>query len=220
MAVRPLRVGAVVVLATAVVGSALIALAMSRYPGGTELDPHCVGHSFWFNLLCDLTNDRALNGVSNAAGRGFARAGMAVFSLGFGAFWLILPAEFPGHRALAATVRFAGALSVLGFLSVPFAGGAWHAPAVFLAAVPGVLAGLVGVGATIRYVRDKVVLGAAFGAIASATLDSILYAQRVRDGFHSCPPALPVFQRLTALFVILWAVATAWRVLRPSRRLG
>jgi hypothetical protein len=221
MGARSLRVGAVLVLATGVVGSTLIALAMSLYPGGTELDPHCVGHSFWFNLLCDLTNERALNGASNVAGSGFARAGMAMFSLGFGAFWLILPAAFPGHRALAGTVRLAGAVSVLGFLAVPFAGGRWHAVAVFAAAGPGVLAALVGAAATFRYVKDKVLVTAAFGAIASATIDSVVYAQRVHDDFRSCPPAMPVFQRLLALFVLAWAGATAWRVLRsspPARR--
>jgi hypothetical protein len=212
-----LRVGAALVVATGVVGSTLIGIAMSLYPGGTELDPHCVGHSFWFNLLCDLTNARALNGASNAAGSSFARAGMAVLGLGFGAFWLILPAAFPGHRALAATVRLAGAVSVLGFLSVPFAAGRWHAVAVFAAAGPGVLAALVGAAATFRYVKDKILLTAAFGAIASATIDSLLYAQRVRDEFRSCPPAMPVFQRLLALFVLAWAGATAWRVLRPPR---
>jgi hypothetical protein len=216
MSSRPLRVGAVVVLAMGVVGSTLLALAMSRYPGGTELDRSCAGHSFWFNFLCDITGERALNGVVNP-GSGFARAGMAAFSVGLGAFWLILPAEFPGHRALAVTVRLAGAISVLGFLSVPFADGPWHAVAVFAAAVPGVLAAIVGLFATVRYVRDKLVLGAAFASIAAATIDSALYARRVSDGFHSCPPALPVFQRLTTLFVLLWAGATAWRVLRASR---
>jgi hypothetical protein len=37
------------------------------------------------------------------------------------------------------------------------------------------------------------------------------------DDFRSCPPALPVFQRLTMLFVLVWAGTTALRVLRPSR---
>lgn len=212
-----LRLGAAIVLAMMVVGLTLLALAMHRYPGGTEIDPHCVGHSFWLNFLCDLTGDRALNGASNAAGRGVARAAMAAFSIGLGAFWLILPAEFPEHRALAAIVRVAGAVSVLGFLAVPVAEGPLHAVAVFAASVPGVLAAIVGLVATVRYVRDKLLLFAAFGAIAAATVDSILYARRVMDDFRSCPPALPVFQRLTMLFVLVWAGTTALRVLRPSR---
>jgi hypothetical protein len=214
---RSLRSGAAIVLVAMVVGSALLAVAMSLYPGGTELDRAAVGHSFWFNLLCDLTGDSALNGAPNA-GRGFARAGMAVFSVGMGAFWMILPAEFPGHRALAATVRLAGAISVLGFLAVlVVTGGAAHAVAVFAAAVPGVLAALVGLGATFRYVRAKVVLLPATGAIVAATVDAILYAQRVSDGFRSCPPALPVFQRLTTLLVFAWAGATSLRVAPPWR---
>jgi len=196
-----------------VVGLTSLVLAMQRYPGGTELDRHCTGHSFWFNFLCDLTGDRALNGAPNP-GRDFGRVAMAVFSVGLGAFWMILPAEFPGHRALAAIVRVGGAISVAGFLAVPVASGRWHAVAVFAAAVPGVLAAMVGVAATVRYVKDKVLLGAAVGSIAAATIDSILYAQRVMDEFRSCPPALPVFQRLTMLCVLGWAAATALRALR------
>jgi hypothetical protein len=215
MGLRSRRLGAAVVLATMVTGLTLLALAMHRYPGGTELDSHSVGHSFWFNFLCDLTGDRALSGASNG-GSAFARAAMVAFSIGMGAFWLILPAEFPGHRAIGAIVRLSGAISVLGFLAVPVAPGALHAVAVFAAAVPGVLAAAAGAAATFRYVRDKLLLGAAFGSIAAATVDSILYAQRVSNDYRSCPPALPVFQRLTLLFVLAWAAITALRALRPS----
>lgn len=214
MGLRSRRLGAVIVLAAMVVGVTSLVLAMQRYPGGTELDRHTVGHSFWFNFLCDLTAERAFNGAANP-GRDFGRAAMAAFSIGLGAFWLILPAEFPGHRALAAIVRVGGAISVLGFLAVPIVARApWHALAVFAAAVPGVLAATVGVAATVRYVRDKLLLSAAVGSIVAATLSSILYAQRVMDGFHSCPPALPGVQRLTLLFVLAWAAITALRALR------
>ena len=212
-----LRFGAFVVLAVMLVATILIGLAMYHYPGGTELDPHTVGHSFWFNLLCDLTGECALNGAPNLAGRGFARAGMAVLSVGMGAFWLILPAEFSQHRVTAAVVRVAGAVSALGFLSVPVAPGPWHPIAVYAAAGPGVLAAALGVAATVRYVKDKLLLFTAVGAIASAIIDSVLYARRVMDHYRSCPPALPVFQRLIALFLLAWAAATALRVLRPPR---
>ncbi len=215
MGLRLRRLGAVIVLAAMLTGLTLLVLAMRRYPGGTELDPHTVGHSFWLNFLCDLTGSIALNGAPNPAS-GFARAAMATFSVGMGAFWLILPAEFPAHRVVGAVVRITGAISALGFLAVPIAPGPWHAVAVFAAAGPGVLAAALGAAATVRYVRDKVLLGAAFASIAVATIDSILYAQRVMDDYRRCPPALPVFQRLTLLFVLAWAAATAVRALRAA----
>jgi len=215
MGLRSLRLGAVLVLAMTLTSVACLALAMHRYPGGTELDRHCVGHSFWFNFLCDLTGARALNGAPNAASRGLARAAMAALSVGLGAFWLILPAAFPGHRATAAAIRTAGAISVLGFFAIPFAEGSWHAVAIFAAAVPGVLAAGVGVAATLRYVRDRLLVIGAFGSMAAATIDSVLYAQRVMNDYRTCPPALPVFQRLTLLFVLAWGATTALRVLRP-----
>jgi hypothetical protein len=213
--VRSLRLGAAIVLVTMAMGATLLALAMHRYPGGTELDPTCAGHQFWFNFLCDLMGERALNGASNAAGRELARAGMAVFAVGLGAFWMILPAEFAGHRVTAAVVRAMGVVSAAGILGVPFAEGPLHAVAVFAAAIPGVLAATVGLVATVRYASNRLLLVAPLGAIATATYDSILYAQRVADNYRSCPPALPVVQRLTLLFVLAWGAVTAVRALRP-----
>ena len=215
MGPRLRRLGGTIVLAMLVVGLALLAVAMHRYPGGTEIDPHCVGHSFWLNFLCDLTGEQALNGAPNG-GHAFARAAMMAFAFGMGAFWLILPAEFSGHRALATVVRGGGAISVLGFLSVPIAPGAWHAVAVFMAAIPGVVAASVGFYATVRFVSDKVLLAGAFGSLTATVIDSILYAARVMDDYRSCPPALPIFQRLTLIFVMVWAGATALRAIRPE----
>jgi hypothetical protein len=208
------RLGGTIVLAMLVVGLTLLGLAMHKYPGGTEIDPHCVGHSFWLNFLCDLTGDQALNGEPNG-GRTFARGAMMAFSFGLGAFWLILPAEFSGHRAISAVVRVAGAVSVLGFLSVPVAPGPWHAVAVFMAAIPGVVAATVGLYATVRFVRNKVLLAGAFGSLAATIIDSIMYAARVMNDYRSCPPALPIFQRLTLIFVLVWAGTTALRAVRP-----
>jgi hypothetical protein len=201
--------------------AAALAVAMHLYPGGTELDRHSVGHSFWFNLVCDLTGNRALNGAANA-GRGYARAALAAFAVGLAAFWLILPAEFPERRALALVVRVGGALSVAGVLLLPVArGGPAHAAVVFLAAVPGVVAAVAGFVATLRYVKHKGLVAAAVGAIAAATIDSVLYAQRVMNDFHTVPAAMPVFQRLTLLFIFAWAGATALRAVNaPAARSG
>jgi hypothetical protein len=213
------RLGGAVVLAMMLLSGTALALAMHFYPGGTELNRHSVGHSFWFNLMCDLTGDRALNGAVNA-GRGYARAAMAAFSVGLAAFWLILPAEFPERRTLARVVRVGGALSVTGILLAPvIPGGLSHAVVVFLAAVPGVVSAGAGVVATLRYVKHKVIVTAAVGSLAAATIDSLLYAHRVLNDFHTVPPAMPVFQRLTMLFVFAWAGATALRAVNaPAAR--
>jgi hypothetical protein len=215
------RLGGAVVLASMLLSAAALGLAMHLYPGGTELDRHAVGHSFWFNLVCDLTGDRALNGVANA-GRDFARAAMLAFSVGLAAFWLILPAEFPDRRVLARVVRVGGALSVAGVLLLPVVpGGLAHAAAVFLAAVPGVVAAVAGLVATLRFVKHKVLVAAAVGSIAAATIDSFLYAHRVMNDFHIAAPAMPVFQRLTLLFIFAWAGGTALRaVSAPAPQAG
>jgi hypothetical protein len=215
VAPRLRRLGGTIVLAMMVVGLALLGLAMHRYPGGTEIDRHCAGHSFWLNFLCDLTGEQALNGEPNG-GHTFARGAMMAFSFGLGAFWLILPTEFSGHRAVGAVVRVGGAVSVLGFLSVPIAPGPWHAVAVFMAAIPGVVAAAVGLYATVRFVKNKALLVGAVASLAATVVDSILYAARVMDDYRTCPPALPIFQRLTLIFVLFWAATTALRAIRPT----
>ena len=212
------RLGAAIVLAAVVIGLALLSLAMHRYPGGTELDRHCVGHSFWFNLLCDLMGDRALNGTLNA-GRDFARAAMAVFSVGLGAFLKTDPARrvsrAPGdrgddphrgrHFGRGTLGRPGGIGSVACRRRVhrrrPRRARSHDGPRRHRPLRP----------------RHKLLLGAAIGSIAAATIDSILYAHRVMNAYRSCPPALPVFQRLTLLFALAWAATTALRALRPSR---
>jgi hypothetical protein len=214
---RWLRVGAAAVLITMAAGVVSLALAMHLYPGGNSFDRQCLHHSFWFNFLCDLTGGQAVNGASNVPGSQLARAGIVALSVALGAFWLVLPALFPGARAAAALVRTAGAASALGLMAVPLVSGPAHAVAVFAASVPGLVAAVTGFIAIVRGVRDVVLLGVASGAIAAGVVDSVLYARRVLDHFQSCPPALPALQRVAFLLMLAWMGTAAWRVLQAKR---
>jgi hypothetical protein len=214
---RRLRLGAVVVLSAMFVSVGALAVAMHIYPGGSFIRPEAPRHSFWLNFLCDLTGDRALGGGLNPGAR-IARAGLGALAVSLLGFWFILPAVLPRARATALTIRVAGAMSAVGFALVPFANGVLHAVAIFAAAGPGLVASVTGFGALTRRPRDPVLLPAASGAIVAGALDCVLYARRVADDFASCPPALPAFQRLAFLFMLVWMAATAWRVLTFARR--
>jgi hypothetical protein len=214
---RGLRLGAVIVLAAMLVSVGALAVAMHVYPGGSFVRPEAPGHSFWLNFLCDLTCDRALGGAPNP-GAPIARAGLGALAVSLLGFWFILPAVLPRARAAALTIRVAGALSAVGFALVPFANDMLHAVAIFAAAGPGLIASATGFGALTRRPRDPVLLVAASGALVAGVLDCVLYARRVADDFASCSPALPAFQRLAFLFMLVWMGATAWRVLTRARR--
>jgi len=122
----------------------------------------------------------------------------------FRRFWLILPAEFPAHRAIGRVVRVAGRDPVLGFLSHSL----WRnerASCTRWPCSPPPSRASSGDGGCDRHRslrRHKLLLISAFGSIAAATIDSLLYAAARDERLPSCPPALPIFQRLTMLFVL------------------
>jgi hypothetical protein len=209
-----LQLGAIALLIAIAAGSTLLIIAMFLYAGGSVFDPHGLHHSLWFNFLCDLTSDRALNGMPNVPGGAVARAGMVILAVAMGMFWLILPALFPDDKKSALVVRIFGGISALGFPIAPLASGPLHAVAIFSASIPALVAGVTGFVAILVRVRDRWVLGAAAGAIAATVIDSVLYARRVIGHLANDTPALPVFQRIAALFVVLLMVTVGWRILR------
>jgi hypothetical protein len=220
MKVHILRLGAITVLLAMMMGMLALTRAMILYPGGTELDPHGLGHSFWFNCLCDLTSDRALNGISNGPAAALARLGMASLAVAVGAFWLILPALLTGNRPAAPVIRIAGTISVLGLFAVPIAADSWHPVAVFASVIPALIAGAMGLACMVRGGRDRWMLGAACATFAASLVDAVLYAERVSTHLSSNLAAVPVFQRLAMLAMLVWMGTAALRILVPgsSRR--
>jgi hypothetical protein len=209
--------GAVVVLVALVAGSAQLAGAMAMYPGGSAIDPRQLGHSFWLNFLCDLTESLARNGTPNPVGSLLGRSAITTYAVGFGAFWMILPVSF-GVRGHAWTVmRVMGVLSAAGLALVPFATGWLHAWSVALTSLPGVCAGILGLVGTIKYARSRFIVGVVCAAIAAAVADSVLYRQSLATHPRVVIPALPIVQRLTLLLILTWGGAVALQVLRLRR---
>jgi hypothetical protein len=209
--------GARFVLLAVASGAVLLGIAMALYPGGTALDAHAPGHSFWLNFLCDLTAGAARNGVANPAGSLVARAAMLALSLALGATWLVVPSFVSGQRALARAIRVAGVLCVTALVAVPLLPGIAHAVAIFTAAGAGLGAGLATVVALARShgpARRWLPLAAVLAATAA---DSLFYAQAVHARPLPPSPALPAFQRVGLLLALAWMVATALELLLAAR---
>ena len=214
--------GARFVLFAVAGGAALLGIAMTLYPGGTALDAHARGHSFWLNFLCDLTASVARNGVANPAGSLVARGAMLVLSVGLGATWLVVPVFFPGapgdQRGAARLVRAAGALCTVALVAVPLVSGAAHIAAIFTSAAAGLTAGVSTVVALARS-RGPARRWVLFVAVLAATAaDSIFYAQAVHARPQAPRPELPAVQRVGLLLALAWMVATALEVLLAHRR--
>jgi hypothetical membrane protein len=66
-------------------------LAMSRYPGGTQLDAHTVGYTFDRNFLSDLGMTVAYDGRGNALGSALFVLSMGAMVIGFGSgLWPVI----------------------------------------------------------------------------------------------------------------------------------
>jgi hypothetical protein len=219
---RQILWGARFVLLAVASGAALLGIAMALYPGGTALDAHARGHSFWLNFLCDLTEPVARNGVANEAGSLAARGAMLVLSLGLGATWLVVPVFFPGaagdQRGPARLVRAAGALCTVALVAVPVVNGTAHIAATFTSAIAGLTAGVSTVIALARS-RGPARRWLPFVAVLAATAaDSIFYAEAVHARPLPPRPELPVVQRVGLLLALGWMIATALEVLLAHRR--
>jgi hypothetical protein len=208
--------GARFLLAAVASGVVLLGIAMHLYPGGTALDVHARGHSFWFNFLCDLTEPVARNGVANPVGSKIAHLAMLDLSLALAATWLVTPAFFEERDTAARVVRGSGVLCVLALVAVPVLDGTAHTVAIYTSAPAGLIAGVVAVAALARGTRPWLALLLAT-VLAATAADSVFYALAVASRPRPVAPELPLTQRLAGLLAVAWMVATAAEILVRDR---
>jgi len=106
-----------IILLGIIAGLVLLFVAVLRYPGGSQADPHSVGYSLVNNYLSNLFSPVAINGAPNSA-RPWASAGMFFLTLSFGLFFIRFSGKLPVKSA-AAVVKYTGATAMIcGFLAV------------------------------------------------------------------------------------------------------
>lgn len=194
---------------------ALEVVAMVLYPGGTWLDKTSVGHDFFRNFFCDLTAPKALNGKPNP-GALIAQAGMFMFTLGLLPFWVLVTSLVRQFRAgLANVVLVLGTISSIAAALVPFVSsqryGSLHPLLVFLAGIPGVMAGgLSTYGLVKRKSGSRISARLAVMTVVFVALDGVLYAIHVATGHEFHPALLPGLQKIAAMSLVLWMVSAAF----------
>lgn len=190
------------------------AIAMVLYPGGTWFDRTSRGHDFFQNFFCDLAATKALNGRPNP-GAIFAQMGMFTFTLALIPFWILVTSVIRQVRArLAKVVLSLGTISSLAAALVPFVPsqrfGNLHPLLVFLAGIPGLLA-----GGLSTYGLVKVKTGSRLPArlavltVILVAIDGILYAVQVATGYELHPTLLPGLQKIAAMSLVAWMIASA-----------
>jgi RimJ/RimL family protein N-acetyltransferase len=213
----PAPPAAFAILVAIAAGLVLLGTAMRLYPGGNAIDHAARGHSFWSNFLCDLTSTTAGDGRRNDLGAGFAKAAMLAFAIALACFWSLLPATLRAGRVRAAAIRALGALSVAGLVAAPFTVGWMHAVAILGASAPALGAGLLGLVELVKSSR-RLTAGVACATVTVSAIDAVLYARSYLTHPRVVPPALPLFQRIAFLLMLIWMAVTAWEVLRRKGR--
>lgn len=189
-------------------------IAMALYPGGTWSDRTATSHDFFRNYFCDVAASVALNGKPNP-GAPFAKAGMFVFTLGLVPFWILVTAILRQVRArLAKVVLAMGTVSSIAAALVPFVSsqqfGNLHPLLVFLAGIPGVLAGGLSTYGLVRTkAGSRIPARLALLTVVLVAMDGALYALHVATGYEVHPALLPALQKVAATSLIAWMVSAA-----------
>lgn len=192
----------------------LVGIAMALYPGGTWLDPLAPGHDFFRNFFCDLTAPKALNGQQNP-GVVFARSGMMMLTLGIFPFWLLVTRLFAHARARWANVVFVlGVLSTSAAMLVPLVSsqeyGFLHPLLILVAGVPGLFAGgLAAFALAMTKSAPRMPAMLAIATVLFVSVDGALYAAHVISGQAISSAWLPSLQKLAAMSLVAWMLATA-----------
>lgn len=228
---RSTRVIAWTAIATAATASAAIATAMAMYPGGTGANPRSNGHAFWENVLCDLAQPTAFNGMSNASARPFAQLGTVALFLAGMLAGLLAPVVLEDARAAAKCRTFGVSSGIIAMFLPVFPSELhplMHSVVVMFAGPLALLSLFYWVSATRRssWVSQGVRWLTVF--LASTTFLAFfawigwflrMAIERHPESDTAFPATLVApAQRLALLGLIVWTVTVAHAALRRTRR--
>ena len=200
---------AAAIVGAELVGSCLLGVAMAKYPGGTSIDHAALGHHFWRNFLCDLTEDVALDGRANP-GAWEARIGLFVLAASLTAFWWIAVPGAGGQSRFARWAKGAGSLSfgiMTAILVFPQLFDNLHSAGVIAAALGGLLAATCTAAMQTGTHPTRVPAALGMITVAGALVTTGLYVQYLARG-GPAPLSLTAGQKLTLATALLWIGAT------------
>jgi hypothetical protein len=207
----PVRVASRLVLGLVAAFLALEIAAMALYPGGTWLDRSTIGYDFFRNFFCDLTAPRALNDQANP-GAPLGTAAIVLMGLALAPFWFLVTHRLRAHRPFSLTMRWLGFASAAAVVAVPLLPsqryGLLHAAVIFVAGAPGLLAAVLATIGLLRTKGARLSGGVAALTLLLAAIDGALYTCHVVSGEEIRSALLPTLQKLAAMALVAWMVAT------------
>jgi hypothetical protein len=204
--------------------SICMVIAALLYPGGTWCNPQAPHYQVLESFFCDVLHERGLNGDPNP-GAPWARTALVLIALGFVPFWSSVPSTMALSVRRAAIVRALGWLSAAASLAVALSpSDRWpslHQVAVLSAAASGIAAAVIAstsrvtgaVTGTAPGSRARRLRLLAWGALTTAAIDAGLYLSQALNP-QPCAVALPLLQKVAAIFVLGWMLGTALATFR------
>jgi hypothetical protein len=184
-------------------GAALIAIflwlvAAMNYPGGSQVDPASSGYDWQHNYLSDLFSATAVNGQDSSA-RPWAMAGMLLFSLSFGGFFVTFSHNIP-KKGAARVIKYGGIGAVVAaFLTVT----SYHDLMLTIAAVLALISCFYVV---VFVLQSKLHLLKALSVLFLLAFYASAYLYFARTQLE----LLPIMQKLTLLLSLVWMLSLGY----------
>jgi hypothetical membrane protein len=204
------------------------AWAMSRYPGGTPLDPQTVGYAFFENFVSDLGLSTSWSGRSCREGALVFNASLVVLGLATLPYFLFLPTHAPDKSELLWAGAALGVVSALALASIglfPYD----RFPRAHQAALVVWVLSLLAVTATHAWALMSSREGTGLFGLASLALTMLLAAYLVRSFEFVTAPLLGIdreailvsigMQKYVVLAVLAWYMLFSVRILCTIERL-
>jgi hypothetical protein len=183
----------------------LYLIATLNYPGGSQADAQAKGFNWQHNYWCNLLNDTAINGEQNTA-KPVAIAAMAVLCITLLLFWYLFPKYAVLKNRMRRMIQISGLLSVI---IIPFLHTGAHDLVINTAGFFGVIA-IVGTLFSLYKLEWLKLFWFGIFNLLSVAVNNILYYDKEWIRY------LPVVQKFTFLFFLLWFSFTCIQLYRTQ----
>lgn len=174
----------------------LYGYAASLYPGGSQANEHSIGFSWVHNYWCNLLNSQSINGQPNMA-KPIATTAMAVLCFSLMLFFIQFAQQVVKSLFWKRVISLGGIITMFSafFISFPKI----HDLMTILSSLSGVFV-VIGLIKTIYQQAKPIYKFSGLGCIALLGLNNVIYYSSY--GLYY----LPLLQKLTFAFVLLWII--------------
>lgn len=185
---------------------AMYIIAAAIYPGGSQADIHSTGFSWKDNYWCNLFNKTAINGEPNPA-RPVAVIAMLILGVSLQFFWMMIALLEAYGRFLRRLIIISSVACTI--LISSLAASAPHDLAVNLASLTGLVATVCTMAVLYKLEWKTLFSFGLINILLVAVNNYVYYSEQLIIW-------LPVIQKITFLFFLLWICCINWCIVQKK----